>query len=229
MMLRCEVCEANAVTVRDHEEKFVYGSGHDRVLLSAVVPVYECGQCGEMYTGHEAEELRHEAVCRHLGRLTPREIKMTRILTQKAGYRLAVTTWQNDADDFQTKYETYATREELDRVIMLCKLFASRNDRVPGIGNHTNGEYYDVLHGVQNFVEAYPDVLGISLEEIERLLDDDTLKDYAVFYTIMSHFPKNLGLLGNDDYFITRVLDKLEVVYFAEDVYAEVIEEFSRR
>lgn len=76
--MRCEMCESNAVTIRNHEEKFVYGSGEDQVLLSAVVPVYECGECGEMYTGHEAEGLRHEAVCIHLGRLTPREIKMIR-------------------------------------------------------------------------------------------------------------------------------------------------------
>ncbi|SUU90710.1 putative zinc finger/helix-turn-helix YgiT family protein [Aminobacter aminovorans] len=77
-MQRCEICEANAVTVRWYEEKFAYGSGDDQVLLSAVVPVYECGECGEMHTGHEAEELRHEAVCRHLGRLTPHEIKAIR-------------------------------------------------------------------------------------------------------------------------------------------------------
>lgn len=77
-MQRCEMCESNAVTVRWHEERFVYGSGDDQMLLSANVPVYECGECGEMYTGHEAEELRHEAVCRHLGRLTPREIKEIR-------------------------------------------------------------------------------------------------------------------------------------------------------
>ncbi|MBB4120726.1 putative zinc finger/helix-turn-helix YgiT family protein [Martelella radicis] len=77
-MQRCEICEANAVTVREHEEKFVYGSGDDQVLLSAIVPVYECSECGEMYTDHEAEELRHEAVCKHLGRLTPRQVKAIR-------------------------------------------------------------------------------------------------------------------------------------------------------
>lgn len=65
-MQRCDICEAIAITVRDHEEKFVYGSGIDQVLLSAVVPVSECGNCGEMYTGQKAEELRHEAVCKHL-------------------------------------------------------------------------------------------------------------------------------------------------------------------
>ena len=77
-MQRCEMCEAHAVTIRHHEEKFIYGSGEDEVVLTAVVPVYECGECGEMYTGHEAEVLRHEAVCKHLKRLTPREIKALR-------------------------------------------------------------------------------------------------------------------------------------------------------
>ncbi|WP_199823796.1 type II TA system antitoxin MqsA family protein [Labrenzia sp. OB1] len=72
------MCEAKSVTVQLLEEKFVYGCGDDQVLLSATVPVYECGECGEMYTGDEAEQLRHEAVCKHLGRLTPKEIKAIR-------------------------------------------------------------------------------------------------------------------------------------------------------
>lgn len=72
------MCGANAVTVRDHKETFVYGAGEEQTLLSAVVPVYECAECGEMYTGEEAEELRHDAVCKHLGRLTPRDIKTIR-------------------------------------------------------------------------------------------------------------------------------------------------------
>lgn len=78
LMQHCDICEANSVMVHHREESFVYGSGHEQVVLSAVVPVYECGECGEMHTGQEAEELRHEAVCKHLGRLTPREIKMIR-------------------------------------------------------------------------------------------------------------------------------------------------------
>lgn len=78
MMQTCEMCDAKSVTVQLKEEKFVYGSGDDQVLLAATVPVYECGECGEMYTDHEAEELRHEAVCKHLGRLSPKEIRLIR-------------------------------------------------------------------------------------------------------------------------------------------------------
>ena len=43
--------------------------------LIADVPVHSCEGCGESYTGKEAEIIRHEAVCRHLGVLTPTEIR----------------------------------------------------------------------------------------------------------------------------------------------------------
>ena len=46
--------------------------------LAAYVPVHSCSQCGESYTGEEAETIRHEAVCRHRGVLTPAEIRALR-------------------------------------------------------------------------------------------------------------------------------------------------------
>lgn len=53
----------------------MYGSGANAVELTADVPVHSCSQCGESYTGEEADVIRHEAVCRHLGVLTPAEIR----------------------------------------------------------------------------------------------------------------------------------------------------------
>jgi DNA-binding transcriptional regulator YiaG len=60
-------------------DTFAYGVGADATQLSAVVPVRTCADCGMQFTDEEGERLRHEAVCRHLGLLTPSEIRDIRI------------------------------------------------------------------------------------------------------------------------------------------------------
>lgn len=56
-------------------QRFQYGEGDGAVELSATVPVWSCADCDDQYTDGDAEDIRHEVVCRHLGRLTPREIQ----------------------------------------------------------------------------------------------------------------------------------------------------------
>jgi putative zinc finger/helix-turn-helix YgiT family protein len=57
---------------------FPYGVGADVVELDVRLPVRKCRKCGFEFLDEEAEDLRHEAVCRHLGVLTPAEIKALR-------------------------------------------------------------------------------------------------------------------------------------------------------
>jgi putative zinc finger/helix-turn-helix YgiT family protein len=70
----CPDCSSLEATVHQREQKFVYGRGDSAIEVSCEVPTYICSHCGCEWTGSEAEEIRHDAVCRHLRRLTPREI-----------------------------------------------------------------------------------------------------------------------------------------------------------
>jgi len=45
------------------------------VTLSADVPIRSCVSCGFSYTDDEGQKARHDAVCRHLEVMTPREIE----------------------------------------------------------------------------------------------------------------------------------------------------------
>ena len=60
-------------TWRNHT--FTYGSGTDGVELTVHVPVHVCPSCGLEFLDDEAETLKHEAVCAHLGVLSPEEIR----------------------------------------------------------------------------------------------------------------------------------------------------------
>ena len=82
---RCPLCDGPAETTwRQHV--FRYGAGKSAVDISSLLPVRQCTACEFEFLDHEGERLKHEALCRHFGVLTPREIrgirqrhKMTRL------------------------------------------------------------------------------------------------------------------------------------------------------
>ncbi len=73
--LRCPSCGCDSVETTEIEYKFDYGEGERAVTLSAVVPLRVCRGCGFQYLDDVAEDLQHEAVCRHLGVMTPAQIR----------------------------------------------------------------------------------------------------------------------------------------------------------
>ena len=74
----CPSCGKSKFTISDKDERFVYGCDDDAVELTAVVPVHTCESCEFQFTRGDAEDIRHEAVCRHLGRMPPSKIKALR-------------------------------------------------------------------------------------------------------------------------------------------------------
>lgn len=77
-MSNCPFCEGPVVLVQSRQE-FPYGDRGSEVTLSAVVPVLECPHCGIEFDAEGADRARHEAVCMHLRRLAPRQIKEIRV------------------------------------------------------------------------------------------------------------------------------------------------------
>lgn len=75
----CGFCGSSNVTTRLEEEQFIYGEGDGAVRLAATIPVHKCGSCDAEFTDYAAEDIRHEAVCRHLGLLTPADIQNLRV------------------------------------------------------------------------------------------------------------------------------------------------------
>ncbi len=57
---------------------FTYGADESATELSARIPVEVCVSCSAASLGHEAERLKHEAVCIHHGLLTPRQVRSIR-------------------------------------------------------------------------------------------------------------------------------------------------------
>lgn len=75
---RCDVCGAIGVQTELIRDPFIHGNGASAVELTADVWVHTCSACGDSYTDDEADVAYDEAVCRHLGILTPAEIRALR-------------------------------------------------------------------------------------------------------------------------------------------------------
>lgn len=76
--LQCPDCPNAAVRTETIPHRFLYGAGLGATELNCALPVRICSNCGAEFIDEEGEEIRHEAVCRHLGVLTPQEIRSLR-------------------------------------------------------------------------------------------------------------------------------------------------------
>lgn len=73
----CFECDQPVATGwRSHT--FPYGSGDRATEITVEIPVRRCKSCGFEFSDGEAEEIKHEAVCRHLGLLSPNGIRAIR-------------------------------------------------------------------------------------------------------------------------------------------------------
>ena len=60
------------------EHTFAYGLGPDAAQLRVTLPIHVCPSCGFECLDDEAETLKHEAICAHLGVLSPQEVRAIR-------------------------------------------------------------------------------------------------------------------------------------------------------
>jgi putative zinc finger/helix-turn-helix YgiT family protein len=135
-LLECPNCGSKRVESRTVRDVFQYGEGPKAVQLEAAVPFRKCADCGFEFTDAEAEDLRHDAICQHLGLMTPseiialrKELGLTRAQFAERSRigEASLARWetgqliQNAANDnymyllkFAENWERVHTRQELD-------------------------------------------------------------------------------------------------------------------
>lgn len=70
----CPQC-GSAADTRMHQHTFRYGHGESAADIAVLLPLRRCAMCGFEYLDHEGEQAKHDALCRHLGVLTPGEVR----------------------------------------------------------------------------------------------------------------------------------------------------------
>src|SRR5579862_2905555 len=73
--IECCNCGSTNVSTTTITEIIQYGAGISHEEITALnVPVHSCADCNCEFAGSDADVIRHEAVCGHLGVLTPMDI-----------------------------------------------------------------------------------------------------------------------------------------------------------
>lgn len=115
----CAVCGGTEGQTTHEAISFDYGKGDAKVTLRARVPVDSCHKCGEEVLGDGAEGIRHDTVCRHLGVLTPREIKELRKSMGMSRDRLAEVSGIGSASLARWENGSHIQNVALDRYLRL--------------------------------------------------------------------------------------------------------------
>ncbi|MHC4463793.1 MAG: helix-turn-helix domain-containing protein [Planctomycetota bacterium] len=73
--LVCPECGSVCIETSEEEHSFPYGIGEDAVNLTPIVPIRKCADCGFCFLDRIGEVICHEAVCKHLGVMTPSQVR----------------------------------------------------------------------------------------------------------------------------------------------------------
>ena len=112
----CAQCGAETVDTTEHRHTFRYGTGESAVDLAVNLPVRKCAACGFEFLDRESERIKLEAICDHLGVLSPSGIRRIReryAMTQAefadiTGIGTAtLVRWENGSMNHTRAYDRY--------------------------------------------------------------------------------------------------------------------------
>lgn len=143
---------------------------------------------------------------------------MTKQTTIPAGYRIAVTTWENDGDNYKTSTLEGLSKEKVQYYCDLLKPFGhSCHYGVGNLGNiyqFNEGQEEQLLTHYRNILEKHKGVL-----DIDGDIFNDDLTD------IFNDELYDLDVRGGDQE--TRVVESIKVEYTPQAItFDDVTEEF---
>ena len=146
-----------------------------------------------------------------------------------SGYRVTITSWENDADNYKTEFMEGLQKPSVEFLIDFAKLFYSQNNYR---GPKGHGNMYDPSASELNsFSEACVEVINkhINRDTESNLLqyfwDDYNVCLYDDQHDGVMELAYELGLSGGD--FFTRVFESAKVEYIpSEIILQDVTEEF---
>jgi hypothetical protein len=133
------------------------------------------------------------------------------------GYTLKVVSWENDADNYRTKFKTVKTEEEAKKLYIICtELFKSGTNNSTCIGNSIGDEYKD---RIIKFINQHPNLFSdLNIEEINKDTEEENYDTISDYFKDLAH-----SLMGGSEYYDYRVCESVEVTYSLNDIYLEEI------
>ena len=139
---------------------------------------------------------------------------MTKQTIIPVGYRITVTTWENDADNYRTEVSEGMSQAEAVRTVELLKGFTHSTDydnQICNLYDPSEDELARVAAYAKSYFQKFPQVLAdfaVSLEEV--LADDEAARD------CLTELLYDYGVTNGE--FYTRVVAEIKVEYVAAQI-----------
>lgn len=127
----------------------------------------------------------------------------------KKGWLIRISSWENDGDNGRTEEVLVETEARAKQLVEFAQLF---DGEIGNLYDPEDDERQKVTDVFLEFNAKYPDYIDVGFDE-----DPDAICDWFIDEAY------DLGLSGGDYY--TRYCDKIEVLYFPEDVLCEDVTE----
>lgn len=155
--------------------------------------------------------------------------------TIKAGYRLTVTSWKNDGDNYMTKMLEGLTKEDVEFHVKFLKLFKSDSGGFGNLYAPSKMKRFHLAEAIATLVKAN-DVSNTNFAEVGDYLQDIDLEDEEYFEEnvvdeLLGDYIYDrlwdVGLSNGDDFY-TRVMSSYKVEFVPQDIQIQdVTAEFS--
>ncbi len=116
----CPNCKQGHLHSRHIAEDIPFAVGEETITVHVErVPIRECDVCGESFSGPDTAAIRHEAICRHQGLLTPCQIKELRETLGMTQAELARITGIGEATISRWERGRLLQNKAMDRLLRL--------------------------------------------------------------------------------------------------------------
>jgi putative zinc finger/helix-turn-helix YgiT family protein len=176
----CPNCGAKDIRTTWIEDPFPYGVGVEPVQLTARVPLRTCAACGCEYYDEDAEDARHEAICRHLGVQTPAEIAALRKKYGLSRAEFARLTKLGEATIARWERGALIQNAANDRFLSLLR-WQENLDRLRNLEDCCKGEKKVITGGDLGSRQLIADNLFGSLFRWAHRQDENFLTESLVF------------------------------------------------
>lgn len=140
---------------------------------------------------------------------------MTKQTIIPAGYRITITSWENDADNYKDTIHEGLSKERVEYIIELCKLFKSGSNN----GGKTFGNMHESSRNVLTMIANAEKAVRTILEKYRAVLNECELEnleaDKIGLTEIVSEF------IGFSEDYIFRVYSKAKVEHIPHQITME--------
>ena len=132
-----------------------------------------------------------------------------------AGYRVTITSWENDADNYKDTIHEGLTKERVEYILELCKMFKSgSNNGGKTFGNMNESDGAAQFAKAEQAVRAVLEKHRTSLNHLE-LANLEAEEDEMEVCEIVSEF------IGSSEFYTFRVFSKAKVEHIPLQITME--------